>query len=151
MSNETFAAGAYETDIRFKSSQNGFILGLRFYRVAADTDAAPIGTLFSDTGTSLASKTFPVSGTGWQTVLFNSPVAITAGTWYRASKFDTVGSPFRDGYFQNYAAYNNALISDATYVAGNNVCDSSNSWPQTATGYGDGSLTPGVGIIGCVR
>jgi hypothetical protein len=151
LSNETFASGAFETDIRFKSSQNGFILGLRFYRVAADTDAAPIGTLFSDTGTSLASKTFPVSGTGWQTVLFTSPVAITAGTWYRASKFDTVGSPFRDGYFQNYAAYNNALISDATYVAGNNVCDSSNSWPQTATGYGDGSLTPGVGIVGCVR
>jgi hypothetical protein len=151
LSNETFAAGAYETDVKFQSTQNGFILGMRFYRVAADTDTAPIGTLYTDTGTSLASKVFPVSGTGWQTVLFDSPVAITAGTWYRASKFDAVGSPFRDGVFVNASLRNNALVSASTYVDGNNVCDSTNVWPQTATGYGDGTTTPSAGIIGCVR
>jgi hypothetical protein len=147
--NEPFAVGAYETDIKFKSTQNGYILGLRFYRVAADTDNSPIGTLYTDTGTSLASKTFSVSGTGWQTVYFDTPVAITAGTWYRASKFDAVGSPYRDFVFLNSSMVNGPLASASTFVGSNGSCDSTDSWPQTSAGYGGASI-PAAGIVGCV-
>jgi hypothetical protein len=148
--NESFAPGPYETDIKFRSAQNGYILGIRYYRVAADTDPAPLGTLYSDSGVSLASKTFTgVSGTGWQTMYFDTPVAINAGVWYRASKFDTVGSPYRDNFYQNYSSWSGPLESAATYRGVSGTCDSRDGWPQTPTDLGDGSMASSAGIIGC--
>ncbi len=77
--------------VKFTSSQAGFITGIRFYKAAANT-GTHIGSLWSTSGTLLASATFTgESASGWQQVNFSSPVAITAGTTYVASYFAPVG------------------------------------------------------------
>src|SRR5262249_6941654 len=50
------------------------------------------GSLWSSSGTLLATGTFSSeSASGWQTLTFSSPVAITAGTTYVASYHTTTG------------------------------------------------------------
>ena len=76
---------AIELGVKFTSSQNGLISGIRFYKSAANT-GTHIGNLWTSSGTLLASATFTgETASGWQQVNFNSAVAITAGTTYVAS------------------------------------------------------------------
>ena len=78
-------AGAVKLGVKFKSDANGYITGIRFYKSAANT-GTHVGQLWSSTGQLLATATFTnESSTGWQTVTFATPVAITAGTTYVAS------------------------------------------------------------------
>ena len=78
---------ASELGVKFTSSQNGFITGIRFYKSAANT-GAHVGNLWTSSGTLLASAVFTgESASGWQQVNFSSPVAITANTIYVASYF----------------------------------------------------------------
>ena len=80
-----------EVGIKFTSSVAGSVTGIKFYRAAGDT-GTDIVDLWSSTGTLLATGTFSnTSATGWQTVTFSSPVAITAGTTYVAS-YHTTGA-----------------------------------------------------------
>ena len=77
--------------VRFSSSFNGFITGIRFYKGVNNT-GTHIGNLWSNTGTLLARATFTgETATGWQQVNFSSPVAITANTVYVASYFSPTG------------------------------------------------------------
>ena len=77
--------------MRFRSTQNGFITGIRYYK-GAGTTGTHIGHLWSNTGTLLATATFTSeTASGWQQVLFSSPVAITAGVTYVASQFSPSG------------------------------------------------------------
>ena len=80
-------AVSVELGIKFSSSVAGTITGLRFYRATNET-VTNTAHLWSSNGQSLATGTFP-SGAGWQTILFSSPVAITAGTTYVASYHTT--------------------------------------------------------------
>ena len=74
-----------EVGIKFSSSVAGSITAIEFYRATGDT-GSDIVDLWSSTGTLLATGTFNnTNATGWQTVTFSSPVAITAGTTYVAS------------------------------------------------------------------
>uniref|UniRef100_UPI00286BB09C DUF4082 domain-containing protein n=1 Tax=Salinibacterium sp. TaxID=1915057 RepID=UPI00286BB09C len=78
--------------VTFSSSSNGSIVGMRFFKGSANT-GTHTGTLWSSTGTSLATATFVgESATGWQNVYFSQPVAITAGTQYVASYRSTSGN-----------------------------------------------------------
>jgi hypothetical protein len=78
---------AIEVGVKFTSDVDGHITGIRFYKSATNT-GTHIGNLWSSTGTLLASATFTnETASGWQTVLFSSPVATTAGTTYVASYF----------------------------------------------------------------
>src|SRR5690606_5071407 len=71
--------------MRFSSSQSGTIIGMRFYKGLGD-GGTHVGTLWSSTGTQLASATFTAeTNSGWQTVIFSNPVQISAGTTYVAS------------------------------------------------------------------
>ena len=72
--------------LKFTSSADGVIKGLRYYRDAANT-GTHTGKLWKADGTELASLTFNDSGTGWQSANFSSPVSITAGTTYVASYY----------------------------------------------------------------
>lgn len=66
----------------FSSSVDGQVTGVRFYKNQANT-GTHVGTLWSSTGTKLAQATFQNESTaGWQTVLFSTPVNVTAGTTY---------------------------------------------------------------------
>jgi len=88
--------------VAFSSDVNGLVTGIRFYKSAANT-GTHIGTLWSSSGTALASATFSgESASGWQQVLFSSPVAVTAGTTYVASYFAPSG---------HYAYTTNAFTS----------------------------------------
>ncbi len=71
--------------VRFASNSSGTITGIKYYKGANDT-GTHTGSLWSSTGTLLATATFTnETASGWQTVTFSSPVAISAGTTYVAS------------------------------------------------------------------
>lgn len=77
--------------VRFASDVAGSVTGIRFYKGPGNT-GTHVGTLWSTSGSVLAQATFQdESTTGWQTVTFTKPVAITAGTEYVASYRTTVG------------------------------------------------------------
>jgi len=80
-----------ELGVKFKADSAGTITGVRFYKAAAN-QGVHTGSLWSSTGTRLAQATFTgESGSGWQTVTFSSPIAVTAGTTYVASYFAPQG------------------------------------------------------------
>jgi hypothetical protein len=90
----TFATSetrSIELGVKFRSDVAGFITGVRFYK-GTDTTGTHTGTLWSSTGTRLATATFTSeTASGWQQVLFSTPVAITANTIYVVSYHSNVG------------------------------------------------------------
>ena len=91
---------AVELGVKFRSDEDGFITGLRFYKGAQNT-GTHIGHLWDADGTMLAEATFTgESASGWQQVSFDSPVPITADTTYVASYHAPNGYyASTDGYF----------------------------------------------------
>ena len=80
-----------EIGMKFFSNADGYITGLRYYK-GAGAQGIHIGNLWSILGVNLASATFTGETTsGWQTVNFTSPVAITANTIYVVSYFSPHG------------------------------------------------------------
>jgi Domain of unknown function (DUF4082)/PASTA domain len=74
-----------ELGLKFRSDVAGTVTGVRFYK-GTTTTGTHTGTLWSLSGTKLASAVFTgESASGWQTVTFSSPVAITANTVYVVS------------------------------------------------------------------
>ncbi|WP_345622160.1 DUF4082 domain-containing protein [Streptomyces ziwulingensis] len=81
----TADGNSVELGTRFTSSADGFITGVTFYKAAANT-GTHTGSLWSDDGTLLAGGTFVnETASGWQTLVFATPVPVTAGTAYVAS------------------------------------------------------------------
>ena len=127
--------GSFESDdpnaqtlgVQFQAASSGFITGVRFYKEPDDT-GAHIGSLWSSTGTLLASGTFTgETASGWQELDFSSPVAVTAGTTYVASYFTSTGYPAGDPQGLASAVTNGPL----TALAGGGVYayGSSNTFP----------------------
>ena len=76
-----------ELGVKFTAAVSGSVTGIRFYKAATNT-GTHIGSLWTAEGTLLAAATFTnETASGWQQVLFSSPVAITAGTTYVAGYF----------------------------------------------------------------
>ncbi|QSQ23342.1 DUF4082 domain-containing protein [Pyxidicoccus parkwayensis] len=81
-----------ELGVKFKADIAGNVLGVRFYKGAANT-GTHVGHLWSATGQLLATATFTgETATGWQQVTFSAPVAIAANTTYIASYHAPNGS-----------------------------------------------------------
>lgn len=99
-----------ELGVKFTSSSNGYISGVRFYKGANNT-GTHVGNLWSSTGTLLARATFAgETATGWQQVNFSTPVAITANTVYVASYFSPTGDfAINRPYFANAGVSNPPL------------------------------------------
>ena len=73
-----------ELGVKFSSTVAGSVTGIRFYK-ASTNSGTHIGSLWSASGTLLASATFTgESASGWQQVNFSTPVAIAASTTYIA-------------------------------------------------------------------
>ncbi|MFF7238849.1 DUF4082 domain-containing protein [Streptomyces collinus] len=101
-----------ELGTRFTSSADGWITGVTFYKGTGNT-GTHTGSLWSDTGALLATGTFTnETASGWQTLTFATPVAVTAGTPYVVS----------------YHAPNGHYAVDGGYFAG-----AHQSYPLTAT------------------
>ncbi len=99
-----------EVGVKFRVDVSGFISGLRFYK--SSTNAGPhVGTLWSSSGARLASVTFTnETGSGWQQMNFNTPVAVSAGTTYVASYHANSGHYAGDtGFFATAGADNGPL------------------------------------------
>jgi len=111
--------------VRFTSSAAGTITGIKYYKSANDT-GTHTGSLWSSTGTLLATATFTSeSSSGWQNVTFSNPVSITAGATYVAS------------------IHSNGHYTDTT----NYFTTSHVSGPLTAPASGNGVYSYGTGNL----
>jgi hypothetical protein len=109
-----------ELGVKFRATQSGYIKGIRFYKGAGNT-GTHIGNLWSSTGTNLATATFSnETATGWQEVLFATPVAVTANTTYVASYYAPVGHYAYDLAFFGSAVVNGPLRALANGEDGGN-------------------------------
>ncbi|WP_210420322.1 Ig-like domain repeat protein [Aquisphaera giovannonii] len=111
----------YELGVKFRSSLNGYITALRYYKGPGNT-GTHVGHLWSSAGTLLATATFVnETSTGWQQVNLSQPVAIVANTTYVASYHtDSGGYAVDVGYFASGGASNGPLAALANGVDGGN-------------------------------
>jgi Domain of unknown function (DUF4082)/Bacterial Ig-like domain/Bacterial Ig domain/Secretion system C-terminal sorting domain len=119
-----------ELGVKFRSTLNGFITGVRFYKTTGFT-GTHIGELYSSTGTRLAQATFTgETASGWQTVNFTTPVAIVSGTTYVAAYYNAKGY---------YVADDNGL---ATAITNGNLTALANGTDGTNGVYNYSATTP---------
>ena len=142
--------------VQFRASSSGYVNAVRFYK-QADNTGSHIGSLWSSTGTLLASGTFSAeSASGWQELAFSSPVAITANTTYVVSYHTDTG---------HYAATSSGLASAVTngpltalaaggvfaYGSGNtfptNSYNASNYWVDVVYSQTAGTTPPTVTTV----
>ncbi|WP_407180092.1 DUF4082 domain-containing protein [Bradyrhizobium sp. STM 3562] len=113
-------SNAVELGVKFTSSQNGQITGLRFYKGPQNT-GTHVADLWSSTGTLLATATFTnETPSGWQQVNFATPVAITAGTTYVASYHTNTGEYSVDPNLFATALTNGPLTAPSSSSSGGN-------------------------------
>ena len=109
-----------EMGVKFRSDVNGTVAGIRFYKGVLNT-GTHTGSLWTSTGTLLATGTFTnETGSGWQTLLFSSPVAISANTTYVASYHSSGVFAIDFDYFQANGADNAPLHALQSGVDGPN-------------------------------
>ncbi len=116
---------AVELGVSFVPATDGLVSGVRFYK-GAGNGGTHTGTLWSATGTELATVTFTgETAAGWQTAMFASPVAVTAGTTYVVSYYAPQG---------HYAVTSDYFTADHTMG------------PLTAPAAGNGRYVYGGGF-----
>ena len=127
--------GSLTLGVKFRSDQDGFITGIRFYKGAGST-GTHVATLWSSTGQLLATAPFvSETASGWQQVNFAAPVAITANAVYVASYFAPNGGYAGDSfYFASSGADGGPLHALQDGVNGGNglyVYGSTNAFPNS--------------------
>ncbi|SFH06728.1 protein of unknown function [Pontibacter chinhatensis] len=111
---------ALQLGMKFRSSTNGFVTGVRFYKQTGNT-GTHTGQLYSSTGTLLASVVFQnETASGWQQASFSSPVAVTAGTTYLISYHSSGGGYSADDNGFSQAVVNGPLTGLQNGVDGAN-------------------------------
>ncbi|WP_204059058.1 DUF4082 domain-containing protein [Microbispora corallina] len=108
--------------VKFRSTQDGLITGIKFYKGAQNT-GTHTGSLWAADGRRLASVTFTnETASGWQRMDFDSPVAISANTTYIASYHTTSGfySVTRDYFTSPYVNAPLTALADGS-SGGNGV------------------------------
>jgi Domain of unknown function (DUF4082)/Bacterial Ig-like domain (group 2)/Putative Ig domain/Bacterial Ig domain len=107
--------------MKFRSDLNGKITGIRFYKASTNT-GTHVANLWTSTGSLLATATFTgETVSGWQQVLFSSPVPITANTIYVASYHALNGHySFNSNYFGSASLDSPPLHALANGVSGGN-------------------------------
>ena len=84
-------ATAVTLGVKFRADFDGSLTGIRFYKGAGNT-GTHLGSLWTAGGQLLAQATFAnETGSGWQTVTFNSPVPVKANTTYVAAYWTPSG------------------------------------------------------------
>ncbi|MBE1466941.1 DUF4082 domain-containing protein [Kibdelosporangium phytohabitans] len=112
-------SGSYELGVRFTTSANGFVTGVRFYKGIGNS-GTHTGTLWSNTGVQLATGTFTgETASGWQTLTFTTPVAVQAGQTYVASYTAPNGRYAADGGYFNRTAVTSVPLSAPLSGPGN--------------------------------
>jgi hypothetical protein len=89
--------GSLELGVKFQTSQPIYVVGVRFYRADSGTWS---GSLWDADSTWITSADDATSGTGWQTAMFATPVAMDNGDTFVASYFTPTGAyAFEWDYF----------------------------------------------------
>ena len=147
---------AVNLGVQFTAASDGMISGVRFYK-ESDNTGSHIGSLWTSTGTLLASGTFTgESASGWQELDFSSPVAITAGTTYVASYHTNTGHYAYTSGGLSGSVTNGPLTAQASggvyaYGSGNafpsSSYNASNYWVDMVYSPTSGSTPPAVTTV----
>lgn len=126
-----------EVGTRFTSDNDGYILGVRFYKAPANTGQHVVN-LWSPAGSGslLATATIAASTespSGWQQIMFAQPIPVSASTGYIASYFAPNGHYSGDGAFFATAGVDHAPLHAPANTA---------SAPNGVFGYGTKSVYP---------
>ena len=117
--------------VKFLATEGGAITGLKYYKGAGDT-GTHVGSLWTSTGTLLASATFTnESASGWQYVTFDNPVSISAGTTYVASYHSNGHYTATGNYFTS--AYTNGSLATPGPAAGVYAYGASDLFPTSTS------------------
>ena len=142
-------SNSVEVGVKFSSSVDGYVTGVRFYKGGPANGGTHTGSLWSAAGVPLATATFSSESTyGWQTATFASPVPVTAGTTYVVSYLAPLGHYSADsGYFASsfVMAPLTATGSAYTYGAGGGfpvTASTANYWVDPVFTYSN--LAPTV-------
>jgi len=129
----TSDTSSVELGVKFRSDVAGLVIGVRFYK-GTGTTGTHTGTLWSSTGTQLATVTFTnETASGWQQAMFSTPVAIAANTVYVVSYHSNVGR----------YAYNRNTFAKAGVDAGPlHALKAGVSGGNGGLGYGSGVVFP---------
>lgn len=111
---------AVELGMKFRTSQDGVITGIRFYK--GDGNVGPhVGSLWTSTGSLLGSVTFTnETASGWQQAAFSSPVPVQADTVYVVSYFAPAGRYALNTSYFTSSVTNGPLTALADGTAGGN-------------------------------
>jgi hypothetical protein len=126
----------YELGVKVVPTADGHITGVKFYKSAQNT-GVHTGNLYTSTGTLLASGTYSgESASGWQTLTFSSPVAVTAGTTYVASYTTTTGFYSGDNGYFNRSGVSTPMLTSPTNAegSGNGVFAVGSGFPTDSFG-----------------
>ena len=122
--------------VKFRAEIAGYVTGIRFYKGPQNL-GTHVGSLWSSTGTLLASATFTnETASGWQQVNFAAPVPIQANTVYVASYLAPQGRYSGDNdYFANSAVTRGVLQALQQGTSGGNGVyryGASNAFPDSS-------------------
>ena len=122
--------------VKFVATQAGTIVGMKYYKGLLDT-GDHVGSLWSSTGTLLASATFTNESVGgWQTVIFSNPVTVTGGTPYVVSYHSNGHYADTAGFFAD--TYGNGPLSVAGNASGTGnsyfAYGNANAFPSNSAG-----------------
>ncbi len=99
-----------ELGVRFQSTTGGSIEGIRFYKGFYNVGDHTV-SLWDANGTLLATGVSTgESLSGWQTVMFSSPIHISAGTTYVASYHSNGYYSVTENYFTSGSTYSNGAL-----------------------------------------
>jgi hypothetical protein len=121
-----------ELGVRFQSAVSGWVTGVSFYKGTKNT-GTHTGSLWTAGGTLLATGTFTgETASGWQTLTFSAPVAISANTPYLASYHAPVG------YYASSASFFTSAVTSYPLSALASVANAGNGLYT----YESGSTSP---------
>jgi hypothetical protein len=140
---------AVELGVQFKVAEPGAMLGLRYYKSAANS-GVHTGTVWSSNGVKLATATFDgESSTGWQDVYFTTPITAKVGTVYVASYHTNTGYyAAQTKVFGSGRTIGNRMVTGlmGTYHYGRTSSFPTDIWQNSAY-YIDVLFHPGTGGI----
>lgn len=126
-----------ELGVKFIPSVDGTITGVRFYKQGA-MSGTHVGRLWNNgSGPQITSATFQSeTASGWQTVTFGSPVAVTAGTTYVASVSMMDGRYIATTNYFTSNIVNGPLTAPSSASSGGNGVfnGSAGSYPNNTSG-----------------
>ena len=126
-----------ELGMKFRSAEDGYIAGVRFFKAVGNT-GIHIGELYTADGIRLAQATFLNETTsGWQQVNFGKPVRIQKNTTYIVAYFSTQGYYSAVPDFFNTSVIESPLTALASGIDGANGLYSYTNTPSfPASSYG---------------